>query len=103
MSAPADHLLPAPESSSGPPTDVKNIDVSADEAIKLDALGPMVVNSDGVSLGHYLFRAFEEILSVTVGTEFSVFVQTLSRIANWEHMTEIERERTIRVLAARNK
>ncbi|KAJ3482738.1 hypothetical protein NLI96_g6778 [Meripilus lineatus] len=75
MSAPADHLLPAPESSSGPTTDVKNIDVSADDAIKLDALGPMVVNSDG----------------------------TLSRIANWEHMTEIERERTIRVLAARNK
>lgn len=98
MSAPADHLLPAPESSSGPTTDVKNIDVSADDAIKLDALGPMVVNSDGVSLGH---SRFENICQWS--TEFSVFVQTLSRIANWEHMTEIERERTIRVLAARNK
>ncbi|KAG9311094.1 hypothetical protein JVU11DRAFT_9002 [Chiua virens] len=28
---------------------------------------------------------------------------TLSRIANWEHMTEAERDRTMRVLAARNR
>lgn len=29
--------------------------------------------------------------------------KTLSRIANWENMTEQERERTMRVLAARNR
>ncbi|KAL4263829.1 hypothetical protein AB1N83_004675 [Pleurotus pulmonarius] len=44
-------------------------------AVKLDELGPMVVNSDG----------------------------TLSRIANWGSMTEAEKERTLRVLLARNK
>ncbi|KAG6890234.1 hypothetical protein C0995_010247 [Termitomyces sp. Mi166 len=42
---------------------------------KLDALGPMVVNSDG----------------------------TLSRIANWVNMTPEEQARTLRVLSARNK
>jgi len=44
-------------------------------SIKLDDLGPMVVNSDG----------------------------TLSRIANWSNMTEVEQARTLRVLSARNK
>ncbi|EKM53624.1 uncharacterized protein PHACADRAFT_260076 [Phanerochaete carnosa HHB-10118-sp] len=43
--------------------------------MKFDALGPLVVNSDG----------------------------TLSRIANWPNMTSLERERTIRVLTARNQ
>ncbi|PAV15583.1 hypothetical protein PNOK_0844100 [Pyrrhoderma noxium] len=43
--------------------------------LKFDQLGPMVVNSDG----------------------------TLSHITNWENMTEPERERTIRVLNARNR
>ncbi|KAG8892412.1 hypothetical protein FRC01_014184, partial [Tulasnella sp. 417] len=42
--------------------------------VKLDRLGPLVVNSDG----------------------------TLSRIANWEHMTSIEKERTYRILLKRN-
>ncbi|KAJ7482200.1 hypothetical protein B0H11DRAFT_1214284 [Mycena galericulata] len=44
-------------------------------AVKFDDLGPMVVNSDG----------------------------TLSRISNWSNMTEPEKERTLRVLSARNK
>jgi predicted Fe-S protein YdhL (DUF1289 family) len=43
--------------------------------VKLDHLGPMVVNRDG----------------------------TLSRIANWEHMTEIERRNTLRILGKRNQ
>ena len=30
-------------------------------------------------------------------------LQTLSRIANWENMAPIEKERTLRVLVARNK
>lgn len=29
--------------------------------------------------------------------------QTLSRIANWEHMTNIEKERTYRILLKRNQ
>jgi len=43
--------------------------------VKLDALGPLVVNSDG----------------------------TLSRIANWADMTDAERERTVQVLGRRNR
>ncbi|KAH7922521.1 hypothetical protein BV22DRAFT_1131377 [Leucogyrophana mollusca] len=64
-------LLTAP-SNGGNSTQVH---IESDQALKLDGLGPMVVNSDG----------------------------TLSRIANWESMTEAERDRTMRVLAARNK
>jgi len=45
------------------------------EGVKLDELGPMVVNTDG----------------------------TLSRIANWTQMTDMERGRTLRLLSARNK
>ncbi|KAJ6542753.1 hypothetical protein B0H19DRAFT_1171774 [Mycena capillaripes] len=44
-------------------------------AVKLDDLGPLVVNSDG----------------------------TLSRIANWHTLTAAEKANTIRVLSARNK
>ncbi|KAF7331173.1 putative fungal specific transcription protein [Mycena sanguinolenta] len=44
-------------------------------AVKLDDLGPLVVNSDG----------------------------TLSRIANWAALTAAEKANTIRVLSARNK
>lgn len=43
--------------------------------MKLDHLGPMVVNQDG----------------------------TLSRISNWDQMSEIERKNTLRVLGKRNK
>ncbi|KAF2281385.1 uncharacterized protein EI97DRAFT_429432 [Westerdykella ornata] len=65
--------LPLPE----PPkdTDATTLDVSTGQSVKLDKLGPMVVNRDG----------------------------TLSRIANWEHMTEIERNNTLRVLGKRNQ
>ncbi|KAL1877551.1 hypothetical protein VTK73DRAFT_8609 [Phialemonium thermophilum] len=44
-------------------------------SLALDELGPMVVNADG----------------------------TLSRIANWPQMTQIERENTLRVLGKRNQ
>lgn len=43
--------------------------------MKLDHLGPLVVNQDG----------------------------TLSRIANWSEMTEGERDNTLRVLGKRNQ
>jgi hypothetical protein len=65
--------LPLPE----PPADSKavELDVSTGNAVKLDHLGPMVVNRDG----------------------------TLSRIANWENMAEIERKNTLRILGKRNQ
>ncbi|KAI0112784.1 hypothetical protein F4776DRAFT_639884 [Hypoxylon sp. NC0597] len=45
------------------------------EGVKLDKLGPLVVNEDG----------------------------TMSRIANWAEMAEIERENTLRILGKRNQ
>jgi hypothetical protein len=52
--------LPLP----GPPSaNAVQLDVSTGLGVRLDHLGPMVVNRDG----------------------------TLSRIANWKHMTEMER------------
>ncbi|KAF2125033.1 hypothetical protein P153DRAFT_389888 [Dothidotthia symphoricarpi CBS 119687] len=44
------------------------------QGVKLDHLGPLVVNRDG----------------------------TLSRIANWESMADIERSNTVRILGKRN-
>ena len=44
-------------------------------SIKLDHLGPMVVNADG----------------------------TLSRIANWDRMADIEKENTLRIIGKRNQ
>lgn len=45
------------------------------QTVKLDSLGPMVVNVDG----------------------------SLSRISNWDKMTEMEQKSTMRVLGKRNK
>ncbi|KAF9463356.1 hypothetical protein BDZ94DRAFT_621876 [Collybia nuda] len=71
---PLDHLmLPAPTADA---THTLGVD---GPSVRLDDLGPMIVNSDGVSTA------------------------TLSRIANWANMTNPERERTVRVLTARNK
>jgi hypothetical protein len=63
--------LPEPPAESSAPT----LDVSTGEGVKLDHLGPMVVNRDG----------------------------TLSRIGNWEQMTEIEKRNTLRILGKRNQ
>ncbi|TFY66772.1 hypothetical protein EVG20_g4316 [Dentipellis fragilis] len=70
-------LLPAPSEPTSGDSSTPKLDISGDTiaSMKYDALGPLVVNSDG----------------------------TLSRITNWPNMTERERERTIRVLAARNQ
>ncbi|KAJ5460849.1 uncharacterized protein N7458_002401 [Penicillium daleae] len=67
--------LPSTESpSDGQPKQLR-LDLGADGGVSLDHLGPMVVNVDG----------------------------TLSRIGNWDQMTEIERQNTLRVLGKRNK
>lgn len=66
--------LALPDASTADPT--HKLDLSeGGSSVKLDHLGPLVVNQDG----------------------------TLSRIANWEHMTEIEKKNTLRVLGKRNK
>ncbi|CEL02503.1 hypothetical protein ASPCAL03672 [Aspergillus calidoustus] len=65
-------LLALPPSESTDPT--HQLDVNGG-GVKLDHLGPLVVNADG----------------------------TLSRISNWAQMTEIERRNTLRVLGKRNK
>ncbi|WFD36221.1 hypothetical protein MCUN1_003099 [Malassezia cuniculi] len=62
--------LPAPGDA---PT--HTLDVNSDSGVRLDELGPIVVNSDG----------------------------TLSRVPNWHDMAPIEQERTIRLLSKRNK
>lgn len=67
--------LPSNESpSDGQPKQIR-LDLGADGGVTLDHLGPMVVNVDG----------------------------SLSRIGNWEQMTEIERKNTLRILGKRNK
>ncbi|KAJ9297953.1 hypothetical protein DTO271G3_4174 [Paecilomyces variotii] len=56
--------------------DAQKLDVSGSgSSVKLDHLGPLVVNRDG----------------------------TLSRIANWDKMTEIEKKNTLRILGKRNQ
>jgi len=64
--------LPGPDTSKN---NFTKLDATDGKSVKLDELGPMVVNTDG----------------------------TLSRIANWKEMTDMERERTLRLLSARNK
>lgn len=64
--------LPSPSTATDDTTTQLNVD---GQAVKLDHLGPLVVNKDG----------------------------TLSRIANWESMAEIERQNTLRILVKRNQ
>ena len=66
---PAPLPLPEPSSANAPQLNVNG------EGVKLDHLGPMVVNKDG----------------------------TLSRIANWDKMADIERQNTLRILGKRNQ
>ncbi|KAM6477828.1 hypothetical protein HDV62DRAFT_394818 [Trichoderma sp. SZMC 28011] len=67
------NALPAPGSNN---ENVTTIDVSGSgTTVKLDALGPMVVNVDG----------------------------TMSRISNWDKMADIEKENTLRIIGKRNQ
>lgn len=65
--------LPLPSPQTAPDNPTTTLTPNA-PAIKLDHLGPLVVNKDG----------------------------TLSRIANWQSMAEIERQNTLRILGKRN-
>lgn len=67
-------MLALPEAPYDPST--TTLDMSSGNAsVKLDHLGPMVVNVDG----------------------------TLSRISNWEKMADIERKNTLRIIGKRNQ
>ncbi|CAJ2510820.1 Uu.00g064450.m01.CDS01 [Anthostomella pinea] len=63
-----------PTSTSTSTSTTTNLSLNGD-GVKLDHMGPMVVNADG----------------------------TLSRIANWGEMAAVERENTLRILGRRNK
>lgn len=66
--------LPLPE----PGQDGDNKTISLDvggEGVRLDHMGPLVVNADG----------------------------TMSRISNWAEMSDIERDNTLRILGKRNQ
>ncbi|KAJ5934695.1 hypothetical protein N7466_004242 [Penicillium verhagenii] len=74
VSPPSEQLyLPSSDSGDQP----QRLDLSAEggSTVTLNHLGPMVVNVDG----------------------------TLARIGNWDEMTEIERQNTLRILGKRNK
>lgn len=59
-----------------PHNSATQLDMSnGDASIKLDHLGPMVVNVDG----------------------------TMSRISNWDKMADIEKENTLRIIGKRNR
>ncbi|KAI0633163.1 hypothetical protein C8Q77DRAFT_1158573 [Trametes polyzona] len=58
-----------------PDEEAEKITINGNQTFKFDSLGPVVVNKDG----------------------------TLSRIANWDKMAPIEKERTLRILVARNQ
>ncbi len=70
-------LLLLEDAGSSSTDDAVKLDVSGGEGstVKLDRLGPLVVHEDG----------------------------TVSRIANWANMTDIERNNTLRVLGRRNQ
>jgi len=63
--------LPAPSASS----ETQKLDVNSGQTIKLDSLGPIVVNADG----------------------------SLRRISNWDTMAQIERDNVMRILPKRNQ
>ncbi|TIA89809.1 hypothetical protein E3P99_01886 [Wallemia hederae] len=65
--------LPAPPAD-GDTGETTTLQVNGD-SISLDHLGPMVVNSDG----------------------------TLSRINNWEGLSQIEKDKTLRLIVKRNR
>jgi hypothetical protein len=72
--SPTDSPLSLPEPTSD--TTTTTIDMSnGGSTVKLDHMGPLVVNKDG----------------------------TLSRITNWTAMSEIERQNTLRILGKRNQ
>lgn len=64
-------LLPPPKSEDE--TEIRTLSLGG--SIKMDELGPMIVNTDG----------------------------TLRRIANWATLTKFEQTNTLRIIAARNK
>jgi hypothetical protein len=69
-----EEVLALPSASSFEQITCQSNEENADGSCKLDALGPVVVNSDG----------------------------TLSRIQGWDKLGDVERERTQRIIVQRN-
>ncbi|TLD10158.1 hypothetical protein PgNI_05578 [Pyricularia grisea] len=67
-------LPPTPDQSTTANDGVKQLNAQGG-SVSFDHLGPIVVNQDG----------------------------TMSRVANWPNMTQIERENTLRILGKRNQ
>ncbi|CAD6582120.1 MAG: hypothetical protein TREMPRED_003175 [Tremellales sp. Tagirdzhanova-0007] len=76
--------------------EVHEVDEEKGSVVKLDELGPVIVNSDGV--GEVLQLSWE------VGRQARQAVaemRTLSRIQNWQDLHPVEQERTMRLLVKR--
>ena len=86
-------LLEAPQGGS----DAQKLDLESGQTLRFDALGPMVVNSNGVRIQQSLSR-LSALTHAVLDRR-----QTLSRISNWTEMTDTERARTLRVLLKRNQ
>eukprot|EP01123_Difflugia_compressa_P008759 TRINITY_DN26_c0_g1_i1.p1 TRINITY_DN26_c0_g1~~TRINITY_DN26_c0_g1_i1.p1 ORF type:complete len:121 (-),score=23.14 TRINITY_DN26_c0_g1_i1:12-374(-) len=67
--------LPAPGEGANTYKDIPKLDVTSGETLAMDWLGPLVVHENG----------------------------KLSRITNWDSMTEDEKERTKRLVCERNR
>ena len=64
------------------------------DTIQFEQLGPIVVRMSSAHLaGQFGWRT----------SLLSCLRQTMSRIPNWHDMTEMEKERTVRILSRRNK
>mmetsp|Transcript_67507 Transcript_67507/g.149578 ORF Transcript_67507/g.149578 Transcript_67507/m.149578 type:complete len:162 (+) Transcript_67507:61-546(+) len=67
-------LLPAPGNATSSEDNVTTIEIGG-ETVKMDKLGPFVVNTDG----------------------------TIGRISNWHEMTTVEQETTLKLVVRRNR
>ena len=76
------------------PSDVDTIKLELNQTLRLDRLGPMIINSDGVR-----FRS----QALFYSPDPTMLAQTVSRISNWAEMSQIERDRTMRILVKRNQ
>lgn len=70
----------------------RTLNVQEENTVTLDELGPLIVNSDGVSSSFLS----EGILWLTPGGG-----KTLSRISNWKSLSPMEQERMVRLIVKR--
>ena len=83
-----DDVLPLPEPDHN--NDVISLEIGGAQ-IKLDKLGPVVIQSDGLCHGY-------DLLSLCL----NLFTGTMTQIANWDQMTPDEQQLTLRKISQRN-